>query len=136
MKRLLPLLFALLLSGCHWNKKQQFVACALEAGRHTPREDVPADFPSPGYEYVEICMRAHGYELNQDQCPRLRDDVISRPDPAALAAMGEKLRRAYTEGIEKGLAALAAWRKVEPTCYEPIGWFGKRVLRIEKWLGI
>ena len=135
MKRLLPLLFALLLSGCYWNQKQQFVACALEFGRHTPREDVPADFPL-GSDYAEACMRAHGYELNQDQCPRLRDDVISRLDPAAIATLGEKLRRAYTEGIEKGLAALAAWRKVEPTCYEPIGWFGKRVLRIEKWLGI
>jgi len=65
----------------------------------------------------------------------LRDDVI-RLDPAAIAALGEKLRRAYTEGIEKRLAALAAWRKAEPACYEPIGWFSKRMLRIEKWLGI
>ena len=63
----------------------------------------------------------------------LRDDVI-RLDPAAIAALGEELRRAYTEGIEKRLAALAAWRKAEPTCYEPIGWFGKQVMRIEKWL--
>jgi hypothetical protein len=135
MKRLLPLLFALLLSGCYWNQKQQFVSCALEAGRHTSRADVPANFPPPGSDYVEACMRAHGYELNQDQCPTLRDDVI-RLDPAAIAALGEQLRRAYTEEIEKRLAALAAWRKAEPTCYEPIGWFGKRVLRIEKWLGI
>jgi len=128
----LVLLFALLLSGCYGNQKQQFVACALEAGRHASRQDVPANFPPPGSDYVEACMRAHGYELNQDQCPTLRDDVI-RLDPAAIAALGEKLRKTYTDEIEKRLAALAAWRKAEPTCYEPLGWFGKRVLRIEKW---
>jgi hypothetical protein len=139
MKRLLPLLFALLLSGCYWNQKQKFAACALEAGRQ-PREDVPAGFPPPGTEYVAACMRAHGYQLNQDQCPTLHDNVIKpdddlMKDPAAIAALGELLKP-YTEGIEKRLAALAAWRKAEPTCYEPIGWFGKQVLRIEKWLRI
>ena len=45
--------------------------------------------------------------------------------------------REATEGVhgtkEKRLAALAAWRKAEPTCYEPVGWFGKQVLRIQKW---
>jgi len=132
MNRLLVLLFALLLSGCDGDQKQQFVACALEAGQHTSRRDVPANFPPPGSAAVEECMRAHGYELNQDQCPALRDDVI-RPDPAALAALGEKLRQAYTDDTEKRLAALAAWRKAEPTCYEPTGWFAKRVLQIQKW---
>jgi hypothetical protein len=56
--------------------------------------------------------------------------------PAGIAALGEKLRKAYTEEIEKRLAVLAAWRKADPVCYEPIGWFGKQVLRIEKSLGI
>jgi hypothetical protein len=135
VKRLSPLLFALLLSGCYWNQKQQFVACALEAAQHRSREDVPADFP-PGADYAEACMRVHGYELNQDQCPTLRDDVIIRLDPAGIAALGEKLSKVYTENIEKRLAVLAAWRKVDPTCYEPTGWLGKQVLRIEKWLGI
>jgi hypothetical protein len=131
MKRLLSLMFVLLLSGCfwNWNQKQQLAACALEAGRHTSREDVPAN-----YDYVEACMRTHGYELNQDQCPRLRDDVI-KLDPAAIAALGEKLGKAYTENIEKRLAALAMLRKAEPTCYEPTGWFGKQVQQIEKSLG-
>ncbi len=82
-------------------------------------------------------MRAQGYEVNPDRCFKVRDDVIN-PDPAVIAAMGEKLGREYTEDIEKRLTALAAWRKGEPTCYEPIGWFGKQVLqiekRIEKWL--
>jgi hypothetical protein len=134
MKRLLPLLFALLLSGCDWYQTQQFAACAAEA-RNRPRENVPVDFPPPGTEYVEACMRAHGYELDQNQCPRLRDDVI-KLDPAGIAALGENLRKSYTEEIERRLAALAAWRKAEPTCYAPTGWFGKRVLRIEKWFGI
>jgi hypothetical protein len=134
MKRLVPLLFALLLSGCYWNQKQQLVACALESAQYRSREDVPAGFP-PGAAYAEACMRAHGYELNQDQCPALRDDVI-RLDPASIAALGEKLRKAHTEDIERRLAVLAAWRKAEPLCYEPTGWFGKQVLRIEKWLGI
>ena len=124
MKRLLPLLFALLLSGCYWNQKQQFGACALEAGRHTLREDS---------DYVEACMRAHGYAINQDQCPKVLREDPQRPDPAALEAMSNELRRAYLEQIEKQVAGLAAYRKAEPTCYEPIGWFGKRALRIEKW---
>jgi hypothetical protein len=134
MKRFLPLLFVLLLSGCYWNQKQQFVACA-EAARRVPRESVPPNFPPPGTDHVEACMRTHGYQINQDQCPMLRDDVI-RLDPASVAVLGEKLRNAYTEGIDKRLAALAAWRKAEPTCYEPTDWFGKRMLPIEKWLGI
>ena len=112
MKRLLPLLFALLLSGCYWNQKQQLVACALKSAQYRSREDVPAGFP-PGAAYAEACMRAHGYELNQDQCPALRDDVI-RLDPASIAALGEKPRKAYTEDIERRLAVLAAWRKAEP----------------------
>jgi hypothetical protein len=57
-------------------------------------------------------------------------------DPASIAALGEKLRKAHTEDIERRLAVLAAWRKAEPLCYEPTGRFGKQVLRIEKWLGI
>src|SRR6476619_3321739 len=127
MKRLLPLLLALLLSGCHWNREQQFSACAVEAGRQ-PRKEVPADFPPPGGEYVEACMRTHGYALNQDQCPGLlRDDVIKRElDPAGMAALSENHRKAYTEGLEKRLAVLAAWRKADPACYEPTGWFGKQ----------
>jgi hypothetical protein len=135
MKRLLPLLFCLLLAGCQWSQKQQFDACASEATRHTAREDSAARLTLTS-NYVEACMRAHGYELNQAQCPRvLREDSIQRLDPAALATLSEELRRAYTEGIEKSLAAMAPWRKAEPTCYEPMGWFGKRVLWIEKWLG-
>jgi hypothetical protein len=134
MKPLLLLLFPLLLSGCYWNQKQEFAACASEAGRRTPRQDVPTDYPPPGYDYVEACMRAHGYELNPDQCPVLRDD--SRLDPAAIATLGEKQARAYTEETEKRDAALAAWRKTEPTCYEPKDAFGKRLVQIEKWLGI
>ena len=134
MKRLLPLLFCLLLSGCQWSQKQQFDACALEATRHTARLDADARIALAA-DYTEACMGAHGYELNPDQCPRmLREDAIERPDPAALEAMGEKLRTAYTEQIEKRRAALVPWRKAEPTCYEPTGWFGKRVQRIEKRL--
>jgi hypothetical protein len=80
-------------------------------------------------------MRAHGYELNQDQCPKVLREGIQRLDPAALEALSKELRRVYLEQIEKQAAGLAAWRKVEPACYEPTGWFGKRVLRTEKWLG-
>jgi hypothetical protein len=134
MNRFLVLLFGLLLSGCYGNQKQELGACALEAGRHTTRENVPAGFPL-GSDYVEACMRARGFELNQDQCPKmLRDDFIDRPDPAVLAALSNEQRKAYTEHIEKAVAALAEWRKVESTCYEPTGWFGKRVLWIEKRL--
>jgi len=80
-------------------------------------------------------MRAHGYELNLDQCPTWRDDP-NELNAEGLAALSEKLRKAYTEAMEKQRPALAAWRKLEPTCYEPIGRFGKQVPRIEKWLGI
>jgi len=132
MKRLLPLLLALLLSGCYWNQKQQLLACGAEAGRNIRRADMPEYFPA---DYVEACMRAHGYALNLNQCPALRDDP-NELNAEGLAALSEKLRKAYTEAMEKHRPALAAWRKLEPTCYEPVGRFGKQVLRIEKWLGI
>jgi hypothetical protein len=132
MKRLLPLLFALLLSGCSWLQEQQVRACGEEAGRNTRRADWPEYFPA---DYVEACMHAHGYELNLDQCPALRDDP-NEIGPAGMAALSEQLRKAYTEAMEKRRPALAAWRKLVPACYEPRGWFGKQVLRIEKWLGI
>ena len=78
---------------------------------------------------------------NQDQCPTLRDEVIREmiappPDPAAMAALGEKFRKQYTEQIETRLADWAVFRKMEPTCYEPISWFGRQVPRIEKWLWV
>jgi len=132
MKRLLPLLFALLLSACSWTQEQQLLACGVEAGQNTRRADRPEYFPA---DYVETCMRTHGYALNLDQCPALRDDP-NELDAAGLAALSEQLRKAYDEAMEKHRPALAAYRKLEPTCYEPIGWFGKQVLRIEKWLGI
>jgi hypothetical protein len=57
--------------------------------------------------YVERCMRAHGYEIAVDTCP--------------------------------DWAQSAGWvdaQKNEPTCYEPMGSFGKQSLRLEKWLGV
>ena len=92
MKRLYPLLFALLLSGCYGSQKQQFLACGTESRQHTS----PQDGPVPGSVYVEACMRAHGYAHNPNQCPTLRDDVIrgmiAPPvTPADLATLGEHL---------------------------------------------
>jgi hypothetical protein len=133
MKRLLPLLFALLLSGCYWNQKQQIVDCALEAGQHSSLERIPDGFPRGSF-YIEECMRAHGYVLNREQCPELLRE--KRLDPATLDVLSKELRRVYIEQTEKQNAVLAGWQKVEVACYEPTGWFGKRVLRTEKWLWI
>jgi hypothetical protein len=64
MGRFLPLVLLLLLAGCYSDQKQQLSACELRAKQRTEASDDAASS-----EYIELCMRAQGYEIVQDDCP-------------------------------------------------------------------
>lgn len=56
--------------------------------------------------FVALCMRAHGYEIVPKDCP-----VGFQP------------------------TNMGPMQAIEPSCYEPMSWFGKQGLRFEKWFG-
>jgi hypothetical protein len=137
VSRFLPLLLALVLSGCYSDQKQEVATCQLQAKQHTdPNEDVQIQDVKSS-EYIELCMQAHGYEIVEDNCPvRIRTDSVSKPDPHFYASLSESEKYKLNLETGKKLMAIEGIQKIEPACYEPLGWVGKRSLRLEKWLGI
>lgn len=80
MGRFLPLVLLLLLAGCYSDQKQHVSACELQAKQHTNANDDAASS-----EYIELCMRAQGYEVVQDDCPSyLQTDTVPKVDPASV----------------------------------------------------
>jgi len=69
MSRYLILLFALFLAGCYSDQKQQVAACELQANQHARTTDDMEIRARESSEETELCMRAHGYELVEDNCP-------------------------------------------------------------------
>jgi hypothetical protein len=139
MRRFLPLLLILLLSGCYSDQKQQLSACELQAKQHNIGASESIDVQDQETsEYIELCMRAHGYEIVQDGCPdNLSTDLIPRPDPEFYHSLNKEQQARLNLETGRKIRKIEGLQKIEPECYEPMGWFGKRSLRYEKkWLGI
>jgi hypothetical protein len=86
-------------------------------------------------EYIALCMRAQGYEFFDDHCPD-QSYLIPKLDPDYLKSLSEEQQDRLH--IERGGKMIAADRqqRSDPACYEPMGWFGKKVLRFERYWGM
>src|SRR5947208_2133327 len=131
MGRFLPLVLLLVLAGCYSDQKQQLSACELQAKQHIGASDDAASS-----EYIELCMRAQGYEIVQDDCPSyMQTDSVPRVDPDYYRSLSQEQKDRLNYETGKKIVAIEQMQKIEPACYEPMGWFGKRTLRFEKWFG-
>lgn len=130
MGRFLPLVLLLLLAGCYSDQKQHVSACELQAKLHTnPNDDASS-------EYIELCMRAQGYEVVQDDCPSyLQTDTVPKVDPDYYRSLTQEQKDRVNYETGKKVVVIEQIQKIEPACYEPMGWLGKRLLRFEKLLG-
>ena len=136
MSRYLILLFALFLAGCYSDQKQQVAACELQANQHARTNDDMEIRDRKSSEESELCMRAHGYELVEDNCPaNLRTGSI-RSDPEAYSKASEADKASMNLEIGKQIARLLDIQKIESECYEPMGWLGKKTLRFERRFGL
>jgi hypothetical protein len=129
MSRFLPLLLlGLLLSGCYSDQKQQLGECDLQAQQQS-KDTV---------DYISLCMRAHGYEVVQDDCPKegLLRYTLPKVDPEFFSSLSQEQKRSFSIERSKDLEIIERLATLEPACYEPMGWFGKRFLKLEKeWFG-
>jgi len=131
MGRFLPLVLLLLLAGCYSDQKQQLSACELQAKQHTDANDDAASS-----KYIELCMRAEGYEVAQDDCPSyMQSDTVPKVDPDYYRSLTQEQKDRVNYETGKKIVAMEQMQKNEPACYEPMGWLGKRILRFEKWFG-
>jgi hypothetical protein len=132
MSRYLILLLALFLTGCYSDQKQQVAACELQANQHARTNDDMEIRGRESSEETELCMRAHGYELVEDNCSvNLRTGSI-RSDPEAYSKASEADKASMNLEIGKQIARLLDIQKIESECYEPMGWLGKKTLRFER----
>jgi hypothetical protein len=131
-------LFSLSLTGCYSDQKQQLSACRLQAKQHVVRDEPLEIQDRESSEYIELCMQAQGYEIVQDDCPAtLQTDSIPSPDiGSSYNSLSQDQKDKLNRETGRKILAIEAVQKLEPICYEPMGWFGKRSLRFEKWLGL
>jgi hypothetical protein len=126
---LMPLL--LFLAGCYSDQKQQLGACELQAKQRAEASDEAASS-----EYIELCMRAQGYEFVQDDCPSyLQTDTVPKVDHDYYRSLSQEQKDRLNIETGKKIIAIEQMQKSEPACYEPMGWSSKRTLRFEKWFG-
>jgi hypothetical protein len=131
MGRFLPLMLLLLLVGCYSDQKQQLSACELQAKQHTE-----ANNDAESSKYIELCMGARGYEVVQDDCPSyMQTDTVPKVNPDYYRSLTQEQKDRVNYETGKKIIAMERMQKIEPICYEPMGWLGKRILRFEKWFG-
>jgi hypothetical protein len=63
------------------------------------------------------------------------DITVPKPDPDYYHSLSREQKDHFNIETGKKIIALERMQKIEPTCYEPMGWLGKRTLSLEKWLG-
>jgi hypothetical protein len=116
--------------------KQQVAACELQANQHARTNDDIEIRDRELSEETELCMRAHGYELVEDNCPfNLRTGQI-RSDPEAYSKASEADKARMNLEIGNQITRLLDIQKIVPECYEPMGWLGKKTLRFERRFGL
>ena len=125
MMRVVPILFCVFLAGCYSDQKQQLASCELQATKHTQAiRDLEVQNQESS-DFVETCMGAGGYEFDDDYCPIRfqKRALLKRTGTETNQELGEKLAR--IEQVQKVVAG----------CYQPMSWFGKKALNLERMLG-
>ena len=132
---LLPISF--LLTGCYSDQKQQVSSCELEAKQHVAIDEPLEIQDNESSEYIELCMQAHGYEVVEDDCPRPLQSFNSIPkvDPDFYRSLGKEQKDNLNVETGKKIMAIEELQKIQPACYEPMGWFSKKLLRFERYWG-
>jgi hypothetical protein len=131
---LLCCLLSLLLAGCYSDQKQRLSACELRI-KPTREPATLGDQDISAADDVGLCMRALGYEFVRDDCPFYMDAANMRFDWGNYDAMSPEEQRHIDSKFTVKAADMNRRQKLEPACYEPMSWLGKRSLRIEKWAG-
>lgn len=126
MTRYLTLLFCLTLTGCYSDQRQQLASCELQSKRQTQASQSEEVQEKESSDFIELCMRAAGYEFEGFFCP-------------AHFQMTTLLNRTGTEtNLELGrkITTIENVQKIVVGCYEPMSWLGKQMLKMERALGI
>jgi hypothetical protein len=70
---------------------------------------------------LELCMNARGYEVVENSCPIGRSSLGLQSGD-------------YVEAGKK-IIALEGLQRIDPHCYEPLNWWGKRMFWLEQMVG-
>lgn len=115
-----PLLVVVMLAGCYSDQRQQLAVCRMEL-----REKVfsanPETQAKAETDTLELCMNARGYEVVEDDCPTGRSSLGH--DPGDYTVSGKKIM------------ALEGLQRIDPHCYQPLSWWGKRLIWLERMIG-
>ena len=115
-----PVLLFVVLAGCYSDQRQQLAICKVELrGKvFSANSEIQAKAET---DTLELCMNARGYEVVENDC------TIGR------SSLGHQLDD-YVESGKK-VIALEGLQRIDPHCYEPLTWWGKRLLWLERMIG-
>jgi hypothetical protein len=65
----------------------------------------------------------------------LQTDTVPKVEPDYYRSLSQEQKDRLNYETGKKIVAIEQMQKIEPACYEPMGWFSKRTLRFEKWFG-
>jgi hypothetical protein len=103
---------ALLTDGLPPYQRQSLAACRINAERSVTPSSVAEMELS---DAITLCMEASGYERNEANCPlNLQTADVPRG-------------KTYEE---TGKHMLENLQRREPSCYEPLTWYGKTILKL------
>jgi hypothetical protein len=118
---LFPLLLFVVLAGCYSDQRQQLAVCKMELRDKlfSANPDIQAKAET---DTLELCMNARGYEVVENSCPIGRSSL--GPESGDYVETGKKI------------IALESLQRIDPHCYEPLNWWGKRLFWLEQMVGI
>lgn len=104
----------------------------MEAKRHVAQAQSLEIQEKESSDYIEICMQAQGYEIVEDDCPTyMRTDSIPKSDPNFYSSLSQQQKNSVNIELGRKIRVVEGMQRIEPACYEPMEWFGKRFLRFE-----
>lgn len=116
-----PLLLFVVLAGCYSDQRQQLAVCKMDL-RGKVFSANPEIQAKAETDTLELCMNARGYEVVENSCPIGHSSLgIQSGD--------------YVETGKK-IVALEGLQRIDPLCYEPLNWWGKRLFWLEQMAGI
>ncbi|MGY2903638.1 hypothetical protein [Bradyrhizobium sp. URHC0002] len=118
---LFPLLLFVVLAGCYSDQRQQLAVCKMDL-RSKVFSANPEIQAKAETDTLELCMNARGYEVVENSCPIGHSSLGSQSDD-------------YVETGKK-IVALGGLQRIDPLCYEPLNWWGKRLFWLEQMVGI
>jgi len=114
-----PLLRSVVLAGCY-SDQRQLAVCKMEL-RGKVFSANPEIQAKAETDTLELCMKARGYEVVENSCPIGRTSLGLQSGD-------------YVEAGKK-IIALEGLQRIDPHCYEPLNWWGKRMFWLEQMVG-